>query len=87
MFWGKEPHDGPDVMLAYGGGGATKRDSWLMHMYMCSPRPRTDYSQNPPVTVYDPSMLDELKARGYDITTLDFSIKKLPPSNQEQSNG
>jgi hypothetical protein len=63
-------------MLAYGGGGASKRDTALLHHYLCSPRPHVTLGRYP--QEISPSLIDELIARGYDITTLEFSIKRLP---------
>lgn len=81
MFWGKLPHDSPDVCYAWGAAGANKCDGSLLNHVIGSPRMRIAYGaerekQGP--YVWDKSLLDELKARGYDITTLRFYIRQLP---------
>lgn len=75
MYWGKLPHDSPNVVLAWQGDSSMKRDTNLLHYVMCSQKPKVnvntvDWSQ------MQPSLIEELKARGYDITTLQFSIRK-----------
>lgn len=88
MQWGKLPHDSPDLCTVWGGGGANKRDANLLHYMLCCQRQRMVYGEEReknggyPV-VFDPSFIDELKARGYDITTFKFSIQKLPAAPQE----
>ena len=75
MYWGKPSrHDNPDVVLAWQGDQLMKRDTNMLHYYMCSKRP--DPLAKPLYSVMQPSMLEELEARGYDITTLKFSIQK-----------
>ena len=46
-------------------------DQHLIHHYLGNKRPRLDNSG------LDPSFLEELTARGYDLTTLRFSIQKM----------
>ena len=76
MYWGREPHDRtPDIMLAWQGDSLMKRDTALLHYVMCSKKPtinlgKVDWS------AMQPSLIEELDARGYDLTTLKFSIKK-----------
>ncbi len=48
-----------------------KADSHLMHAMLCAPRRNVDGES-------DPSIVDELEARGYDLTTLRFSIRRKP---------
>ncbi len=74
MYWGKEPHDSPDIILAWQGDRAMKADTNLLHYYMCSKRP--DVHSKQPFANMQPSLLEELGARGYDLTTLKFSIMK-----------
>lgn len=76
MYWGREPHDAPDVILAWQGNRMMKRDTAMLHSFMCSMRP--DPFAKPLFSKMEPSMIDELKARGYDITTIKFSIQKMP---------
>lgn len=74
MYWGKEPHNGPDIMLAWQGDRGMRGDTRLLHYFMCSKHP--DPFHNPPFGKMDPSLIEELEARGYDLTTLKFSIMK-----------
>jgi hypothetical protein len=75
MYWGREQHDRtPDVMLAWQGDRMMKRDASMLHYYICSRRP--DSHAKPIFSVMLPSMIEELKDRGYDLTTLKFSIMK-----------
>ena len=77
MYWGKpDKHDGPDVVLAWQGDASMRRDTNLLHYHLCSAKP--DLSARPLFSKMNPSLIEELKDRGYDITTLKFSIKKLP---------
>ena len=53
-----------------------KRDTNMLHGFMCSKQP--DPFTKPIFTKMNPSMIEELEARGYDLTTLKFSIMKKP---------
>lgn len=77
VYWGKEPHDNPDVILAWQGDGSMRADTRLLHNYLCSQHP--DPFAKPLFSKMKPSLLQELEARGYDITTLRFSIMKKQP--------
>ena len=75
MYWGRpDRHDSPDVVLAWQGDGTMRADTRLLHYHLCCQRP--DVRVNPLFSKMEPSLIEELKARGYDITTLKFSIKK-----------
>ena len=74
IYWGREPRGYPEIMLAYQGDGTMKRDTNLLHYVMCSKHP--DPHTQPLFSKMNPSLLEELDARGYDLTTLKFSIKK-----------
>lgn len=74
IYYGNVPHDNPDVILAWQGNREMKRDTNLLHYYICSKRP--DPHKLPIFSVMEPSLIEELVARGYDITTLKFSIMK-----------
>lgn len=76
MYWGREPHDSPDVMLAWQGDQRMKRDTNMLHSVMCSKRP--DLFAKPLFSKMNLSMIEELEMRGYDLTTLKFSIMKKP---------
>lgn len=57
-----------------------KANAALLNYYLCSPRLVRDYSGDGRGFSFDPSLVEELEKRGYDITTLRFSImKKAPP--------
>lgn len=75
VYWGRLPHDNPDVVFAWQGDSMMKRDTSLLCNMFCSKQP--DPFARPIFSVMRPSLVDELKARGYDITTLKFSIQKL----------
>jgi hypothetical protein len=74
MYWGKPEYCEPDVVLAWQGDSRMKADTALLHMIMCSKRP--DPLKLPIFSIMEPSLIEELIARGYDITTLKFSIMK-----------
>ena len=81
IYYGKLPHDDPDVIFAWGGAGANKCDANLLTFALSGKRQRVVYGEDRvknggwPV-VFDPSVIEELEARGYDITTIQFSIMK-----------
>ena len=79
MYWGTEPHDKtPDVILAWQGDRMMKRDTNLLHYFLCSRHPNPHVE--PIFSEMNPSLIEELVARGYDLTTLKFSImKKVTP--------
>jgi len=62
VFWGKKDRD-----IHY--DGPCGPDRHLMHVVMSTKRRHSDG--------FDPSLLDELIARGYDITTLKFSVRRF----------
>ena len=65
MAFGKIPHDIPDLLYCHGGGGADRCDARLLAHFI----------EN--VTYFeDRNLRQELEHRGYDITTLKFSIMK-----------
>ena len=75
VYWGREPHDKtPDVIFAWQGDRMMKRDANLLYDHFASQRP--DPFASPIFSKMEPSLIEELKARGYDITTLRFSIMK-----------
>lgn len=52
-------------------------DGWLLHSVMADERYRPSVSG----PVFEPSFVKELEARGYDLATLEFTIRlKEPPS-------
>ena len=74
VYWGKLPHDEPDVIYSWQGDSSMKRDNALLCYHFGSRRP--DPIAKPMYSKMDPSLLEELERRGYDITTLRFSIMK-----------
>ena len=74
VYWGKLPHDAPDIIYAREGDAGMKRDGAALHYYLGCKRP--DPQVTPIFSKMLPSMLEDLEARGYDITTLRFSIMK-----------
>jgi hypothetical protein len=80
MRWGKMPRDAPDMVMAWG-AGCSKRDGALLHYMLASKRMHwTDGT-----LTFEPSFLDELEARGYDLTTLRFSVRKKEAPNAQLS--
>lgn len=76
VTWGREDHDpNPDVMFSWG-EGCQKGDSMLLHS-MFSGFEHRKYGKHP--AEHD-GYLKELEARGYDLTTIKFSIKKKTPA-------
>jgi len=84
VYWGREGrYAAPDVMLAWQGDWGMSRDTRLLYYYLCSQHP--DTGKQPLFSVMQPSLIEELASRGYDITTLKFSImKKQLPAIKEQ---
>lgn len=78
MQWGKMPRDTPDMCYAWG-DGCSKRDSILLHNALACQKP--DVFAEHPFAKMLPSVLEELEARGYDLTTLRFSVRKKEPPN------
>lgn len=74
VYWGKLQHDAPDVIYSWQGDRSMKGDSALLHYHLGSKHP--DWHQTPLFSKMNPSLLEELEARGYDITTIRFSIMK-----------
>jgi len=74
MYWGRLPGDCPDVIYAWQGDSSMKRDSALLHYRLGSQHP--DPHAQPIFSKMLPSLLEDLEARGYDLTTLHFSIMK-----------
>lgn len=74
IYYGKLPHDAPDVVYAWQGDSSMKRDTRLLHYTIGSQRP--NLWAKPLFSKMEPSLLEELDQRGYDLTTLKFSIMK-----------
>lgn len=52
-------------------------DGHLCYGHFCCDRPKSRYRITDPMDAFDPSFVDELRARGYDVTTLKFSVKRF----------
>ena len=70
--WGKLPDDKPDICYVWGGEGASSHDGHLLHG-MFSGFEHRKYGRIP---AQHDGYLAELEARGYDLTTLKFSIRQ-----------
>ena len=66
--WGKLPHDTPDMCYAWG-EGVNRADARLLSNALGG----KNYL---PGLGLEPSLIDELEKRGYDLTTLRFSVQK-----------
>lgn len=71
MYYGMADGDGPDVVF-HSGDGVPKCDRSLLYHIVGSKQPPGPMDKGQ----WQPSLLDELVARGYDLSTLRFSIKK-----------
>ena len=67
VCWRVTRNDGPDVYFA----GPRRCDRSLMYGVLCV-KPVAG------MTLMDRSLLDELAARGYDITTLELRVRRKP---------
>lgn len=70
--WGKIEHSNPDLCYAWGDGCA-RADGRLMRSAFSSKHFPSSFDSSHEMM---PSFLEELEARGYDITTFRFSISK-----------
>lgn len=91
IAYGKvDRHTRPDICVAWGAGGADKCDGrYAMHALT---EKRMAYAFPSMEVEYRPSVIEELEARGYDITTLRFTISRKvdathPASNARQDEG
>ena len=73
--YGKLKDHAPDIVVA-SGEGTTRADRSLL-LYAI-----TSKTHRPLVNKWAPSLVDELIARGYDITTLKISIEKLKKNGE-----
>lgn len=78
LFYGKfEKNDRDDICTLWGeGAGHNGRDSNLLLHIFCDKRPGT-FLMKP--NEMQPSLIEELESRGYDLSTLKFSISKKKP--------
>ena len=78
--WGKLPHENPDIVYSWQGEHTMKRDTAFLCYVLGSKRP--DPLKDQPFAHMQPSVWEELDARGYDLTTLRFSIMKKATKDQ-----
>jgi hypothetical protein len=70
-------YDKPDICAAWGADGAAKSDARaVMHALT---EKRLGYAFPSMAVEQHPSLIEELEARGYDITTLRFTIQQVRP--------
>jgi hypothetical protein len=80
IYYGKtDRYEAPDVCYQWGGAGASKCDSHLLYGAFSCKRLELVYGderlrEGAPYK-FGPSLLEELEARGYDLTTIKFSIE------------
>lgn len=67
-WWGRDKHEGESLRFGF----PRKPDGHWLYDAFCS----KGYDENGSVT--RPSLVEELEARGYDITTLEFRIRRKP---------
>jgi hypothetical protein len=84
--YGKPSYDSPSILYAWGGAGAAKSDGhFLSNVFEGEryvPVPISDIISGKSRLgdfVSAPSLLAELEARGYDLTTLIFKIEQKKP--------
>jgi|GEM_PF-1849238 len=70
-------YDDPDICVAWGAGGADKSDARMV-MHALTEK-RLGYTFPSLAVEQRPSLVGELEARGYDITTLRFTIQRVRP--------
>lgn len=83
VYYGKLPGDSPGICYAWGDEGATKRHGGLLSYLFGGQRIRLVYGEEREKAgypyIWDKSMLEELEAAGFDLTTLRFSIEMKRP--------
>lgn len=79
-YYGKaERWDKPDVCIAWGGDGAKQADASLLYVALCAKRMEPCLRSESPIKSdhkFVESFVEELEKRGYDLTTLKFSIEQ-----------
>lgn len=66
IAYGKERHDSPDIFFCFGAGTSKRDTNMLMHFFYHAKLPENGRG-----------LIDELTTRGFDVTTIKFSIQKL----------
>jgi len=82
IYWGRpNRRDSPDICYAWCGDSSMRADTRLLHNYLGAELP--DPFVMPIFSKMNPSLFKELEARGYDITTIKFSIHKRQPKESK----
>jgi hypothetical protein len=82
VMWAHVASDGPGIYTCRG-DGVPSCDGHLMNDVFCGARLYTDYKPDQgTIFVRGKSIVEELIARGYDITTLRFTCDKLPKATR-----
>lgn len=76
--WGREDRcSNPDFVYVCG-EGCHRADLRLLHYHLATKR--STVAMSAPFGVeFEPSLIEELEKRGYDITTIKFSVQKKQP--------
>lgn len=75
-YYGKPDRwSGPDICYAWG-PGTDRSDGRMLHHALSSQRMTFAFPDNG--IKWEPSFIEELESRGYDITTLRFSVQLKP---------
>lgn len=83
IVYGREDrYSRPDVVVAWGGHGADKCDA-RMAMHALTEKRMTRAFPSMDI-IFEPSLIEELEARGYDITTLRFTIQRHTPKDNTE---
>jgi hypothetical protein len=78
-YWSKREND----LVFY--HPTQKADGHLLYGVLACERQRHDWHTGKPV--YDPSFVEELEKRGFDIKTLRFSVELKPVAHQQSAPG
>ena len=73
MTWGKIRDDAPDMCYAFNGDSKIE-DARLLHYELATKKP-DPFAENPFDNML-PSLLEQLEARGYDLTTFKLTVSK-----------
>lgn len=91
-YYGKLPHDNPDIVYAWGGEGVGKRHGSMLHCLFGTSRLELVWCDDQIKNGGRPykfgkSMLEMLDEAGFDLTTLKFSIelKQTTPTSRKDS--
>ena len=77
VYWGVMKGEPKPDIIYHRGDGCARPDGHLLYAVFGCKRERFDWETRR--IVHDPSLLELLEARGYDLTTLKFTIKKKQP--------